>query len=105
MVTGSFHVLWGQNFMMLIQGVCVFWIANILLWFAACIVGENNRSICTDSPSSTPARPVKLNWLQFKSKVKLGTLGHHELHVSKMLGQTLGVSSLHQNKFISLYDF
>jgi hypothetical protein len=107
MVTG-YSMYYGaktHQFMMLIQCVCVFWIANILLWFAVCVVGENNRSICTDSPSSPPTRPVKLNWLQVKSKVELATLGRHELHVSKMFGQTLRLSSLHQNKFISLHDF
>ena len=39
------------------------------------------------------------NWLQVKSEVELGTSGHHVLDVSKMFGQTLGVSSLHQNKY------
>jgi hypothetical protein len=38
------------------------------------------------------------NWLQVKYDVKLGTLGRQVLDVSKMFGQTLGVSSLHQNQ-------
>jgi len=45
------------------------------------------------------------NWLQVKSEVELGTVGRHVLVVSKMFGQTLGVSSLHQSKFISAYVF
>ena len=45
------------------------------------------------------------NWLRVKSEVQLGTLGCHVLDVSKMLGHTLRVSSLHQNKYLSMFAF
>jgi len=38
----------------------VFWIANILLLFAICIEGENDRSKCINLPSSPRTRPVKI---------------------------------------------
>jgi hypothetical protein len=40
--------------------VCVFWIANIVQWFSVGIESGYDRSICTDSPSCLPIRPVKL---------------------------------------------
>ena len=83
--------------------VCVFWIANVVLWFAVCIDNGNDMHRFTFLPLYQACRTQ--NWLRVKSEVQLGTLGRHVLDVSKMFGQTLRVSSLHQNKFMSMYAF
>jgi hypothetical protein len=41
------------------------------------------------------------NWWRVKSEFQLGIFGRHVQDVYKMLRQPTGVSSLHQNKFIS----
>ena len=57
MVTGSFHVLWGQNVpVYYVDPVCVsvrvcVWITNVILWFAVGNDDGNDRSIRTDSHS------------------------------------------------------
>ena len=90
--------------MTLIQCVCVFWIANVVLWFAVCIDDGNGRTICTDSPSCPYTRPVELRTgCESDPKSNLApwaaTYWMHQNYLDKLCG------SLHQNKVISMYVF
>ena len=84
----------------------VFWIANVVLWFAAFFDDGNDKVHVHRFTFLLLYQACRTqNWLRVKYEFQLGTLGDQVVDVCKMLGQILGVSSLHQNKYISMYAF